>query len=175
MLNLGTDSTEYFFKIESGFLEPGLDRFAQFFMPPLLRRYLKDGVLKEVDSEHNKNLQSDVFRLDQLRRSLSNPEYPYNRFWLGNNASLHEHPSSKGLDLHQALIEFERTYYSANLMKLVVLGREPLDELEQWVVDKFAAVENKNTEAPNFDGRPLTAGEFQVKSPRVPDSDNRWK
>jgi len=164
MINLGPDTTAYFFNINYEYFEGALDRFAQFFIGPLLEGDLKDTVLAEVNSEHNKNYQSDFWRRLQLQRSLSNPEYPYNCFGTGNNASLHEHASSQGLDLHQALIQFLRTYYSANQMKLVVLGRESLDVLQRWVVDKFSAVENKDINAPNFDGRPLTAGQFRVKS-----------
>lgn len=64
-------------------------------------------------------------------------------------------------------MRFHETYYSANLMKLVVLGREPLDQLQAWVVDKFSAVKNKELKAPNFDGKPFTEKELQVlQTPR---------
>jgi insulysin len=59
-------------------------------------------------------------------------------------------------------MKFHETYYSANLMKLVVLGREPLDQLEQWVVEKFAAVKNKDLKAPDFEGKPFTEKELQA-------------
>ena len=115
-----------------------------------------------MDSEHKKNLQSDSWRLFQLDKSLSNPAYPYNSFGTGNLVSLKEEPVSKGLDVRQAFMEFHDTYYSANLMKLVVLGREPLDQLQEWVVDKFKAIENKNLGAPEFEGSPYTEKELQV-------------
>ena len=47
-------------------------------------------------------------------------------------------------------------------MKLVVLGRESLDELEQLVVDKFSAVTNKDVAPPDFEGKPYTDSELQV-------------
>ena len=59
-------------------------------------------------------------------------------------------------------MKFHETYYSANLMKLVVLGRESLDQLQEWVVDKFFAVKNKELKAPNFEGKPFTEKELQV-------------
>ena len=35
----------------------------------------------------------------------------------------------------QALIAFHKTYYSADIMKLAVVGREPLDKLQvRWLV-----------------------------------------
>jgi len=47
-------------------------------------------------------------------------------------------------------------------MKLVVLGREPLDQLQEWVVDKFSAIKNKELKPPDFDGKPYTEKELQV-------------
>ena len=52
-------------------------------------------------------------------------------------------------------------------MKLVVLGREPLDQLEQWVVEKFAAIKNKDLKAPDFEGQPFTGKELQVILPSI--------
>lgn len=41
-------------------------------------------------------------------------------------------------------MDFHEKHYSANRMKLVVLGREPLDTLEEWAADLFAGVRNKD-------------------------------
>ena len=76
--------------------------------------------------------------------------------------SLKEEPTEKGLDVRNAFMNFHETYYSANLMKLVVLGRESLDQLQEWVVDKFSAVKNKEVTPPNFEGKPYTEKELQV-------------
>jgi insulysin len=143
-------------------LEPALDRFSQFFIAPLFLADCTDRELNAVDSEHKKNLQSDTWRLFQLDKCLSNPSYPYNKFGTGNLVTLKEEPIAKGLDVRQAFMNFHETYYSANLMKLVVLGRESLDQLEDWVVSKFSNVKNKNLNAPNFPGKPFTEKEMQV-------------
>ncbi|KHO10570.1 a-pheromone processing metallopeptidase Ste23 [Metarhizium robertsii ARSEF 23] len=44
-------------------------------------------------------------------------------------------------------------HYSANQMKLVVLGREPLDVLQNWVVELFSSIENKNLEQNRWSDR----------------------
>jgi hypothetical protein len=41
-------------------------------------------------------------------------------------------------------MDFHEKHYSANKMKLVILGREPLDRLEGWAADLFAGVRNKS-------------------------------
>lgn len=118
MLNIGLSETNYYFKIASPFLEPALDRFAQLFHAPLFRVNLTQTVLNAVESEHQKNLQSDLWRFWQLMRTNSNPSCPYNRFGTGNMFSLLEYPSIMRFDLHQSLRKFHETYYLADRMKL---------------------------------------------------------
>lgn len=161
-LTVGMDNTNYYFQVGHEFLEPTLDRFSQFFIAPLFLADCTDRELRAVDSEHKKNLQSDTWRLFQLDKNLSNPDYPYNSFGTGNLVSLKEEPTAKGLNVRDAFMKFHETYYSSNLMKLVVLGREPLDQLEQWVVDKFTGVKNKSLAPPDFKGSPYTEKELQV-------------
>ncbi|RIB06084.1 Metalloenzyme, LuxS/M16 peptidase-like protein [Gigaspora rosea] len=156
----GLDNTNYYFEVGYEFLEGALDRFAQFFIAPLFDPNCTDREILAVDSEHKKNRRSDSWRLFQLERALSNPDHPYSRFGSGNLYSLRDIPRQKGLDIRNELLKFHERYYSANLMKLVVLGRDPLDLMASWVVDKFSAVKNKGIPAPIFDGHPLTKNEL---------------
>lgn len=113
-------------------------------MKPLFLESTLDRELRAVDSENKKNLQSDVWRLSQLSKSLSNPKHPYHHFSTGNLQTLRDEPEKRGVKIRDAFIEFYERHYSANRMKLVVLGRENLDELESWVVDLFSEVKNKD-------------------------------
>ncbi|KAH8590462.1 Metalloenzyme, LuxS/M16 peptidase-like protein [Bisporella sp. PMI_857] len=157
--NAHTDATStiYYFKIAAKRVEDAtttdtsplygaLDRFAQFFISPLFLANTLDRELRAVDSEHNRHLRIDGWRLYQLEKSLSNPDHPYCHFPTGNYKVLKTDPEAKGIDVRQKFIEFHKKHYTANRMKLVVLGRESLDELESWVVDLFSGVENKNLE-----------------------------
>lgn len=121
-----------------------LDRFAQFFVSPLFLESTLDRELQAVDSENKKNLQSDLWRLMQLNKSLSNPKHPYHHFSTGNLQTLKEDPQKRGLEVRSEFIRFYEKHYSANRAKLVILGRETLDTLEQWVCELFSDVENKN-------------------------------
>lgn len=125
-------------------LKGGLDRFAQFFVEPLFLESTLDRELRAVDSENKKNLQSDTWRLNQLEKSLSNPAHPYCYFSTGSLDTLKTKPEAREINVRQKFIEFYEKHYSANRMKLVVLGREPLDVLESWVVEYFSGVEDKN-------------------------------
>ncbi|KAF2279892.1 LuxS/MPP-like metallohydrolase [Westerdykella ornata] len=121
-----------------------LDRFGQFFICPLFLEDTVDREIKAVDSENKKNLQNDTWRLHQLSKALSNPDHPYNHFSTGSWKTLHDDPIARGVKIRDEFIKFHSTHYSANRMKLVVLGREDLDTLEQWVDEIFSQVPNKD-------------------------------
>lgn len=53
------EDTNYFFDVQSDFLEGALDIFAQFFIAPLFTESATNRELNAVDSEHSKNLQND--------------------------------------------------------------------------------------------------------------------
>ncbi|WFD32379.1 insulysin [Malassezia sp. CBS 17886] len=149
------ENTNYFFDVGHAHFEGALDRFAQFFLEPLFDPSCSEREIRAVDSEHKKNLQSDMWRAFQLEKSLCDAAHPYAKFGTGNLATLWDGPRARGLDIRDELLRFHERYYSANMMKLVVLGRESADELTRWVVDKFARVPNKGHSAPSFPGSPL--------------------
>lgn len=155
-------STNYFFEVSAKPIDDGiasatnpsplygaLDRFAQFFIEPLFLESTLDRELRAVDSENKKNLQSDQWRLTQLEKSLSNPKHPYCHFSTGNLDTLKIAPEGRGINVRQKFIDFHGKHYSANRMKLVVLGKESLDVLEGWVSEMFSGVPNKHL-SPNL-------------------------
>ena len=135
-----------------GPLYGALDRFAQFFVKPLFLETTLDRELRAVDSENKKNLQSDAWRLSQLAKSLSNPRHPYHHFSTGNLQTLRDDPEKRGVKIRDEFIRFYERHYSANRMKLVVLGRESLDDLENWVVELFSEVKNQDLPQNRWDG-----------------------
>ncbi|KAK4204491.1 UCH-domain-containing protein [Triangularia verruculosa] len=152
-----TTSTNYHFEVSakpSNDEEPSatnpspllgaLDRFAQFFIEPLFLENTLDRELRAVDSENKKNLQSDNWRLHQLKKTISNPKHPNHHFSTGNLETLKTIPEAKGINVRDKFIEFYEKHYSANRMKLCVLGREPLDVLQAWVTEYFSPIKNKD-------------------------------
>lgn len=151
-----------------------LDRFAQFFIAPLFLSSTLDRELKAVDSENKKNLQSDNWRLSQLNKSLSNPKHPYHHFSTGNLETLRDEPRKRGVDIRQEFIQFHNKHYSANRMKLVVLGRESLDDLESWVEILFAGVKDKDLPPNRWDGwQPYSENEVLTQIFAKPVMDSR--
>ncbi|KAK3698064.1 metalloprotease [Vermiconidia calcicola] len=131
-----------------------LDRFAQFFVKPLFLADTLDRELQAVDSENKKNLQSDIWRLQQLNKSLASRKHPYHKFSTGNYKVLHDDPIARGVKIRDEFIGFYEKHYSANRMKLAVLGRESLDELETWVQEFFGDVKDQNLPQLRWDDIP---------------------
>ncbi|XP_034408413.1 insulin-degrading enzyme-like [Cyclopterus lumpus] len=149
------EHTNYFFHVSHEHLEGALDRFAQFFLCPLFDETCMDRELNAVDSEHEKNLMNDGWRLFQLEKATGNPDHPFSKFGTGNKLTLETRPCENGIDIRQELLNFYSTYYSSNLMGLCVLGRESLDDLTAMVVKLFGEVENKNVPIPEFPEHPF--------------------
>ncbi|KAM4054774.1 peptidase M16 domain-containing protein [Hirsutella rhossiliensis] len=136
-------------------LREALDRFAQFFIEPLFLSSTLDRELRAVDSENKKNLQNDTWRLHQLDKSLSNPGHPYCHFSTGNFEVLKTIPESRGVNL-------------------VVLGREPLDDLQKWVVELFSPIANKELPSNRWtDEVPFRACELGMQCFAKPVMDSR--
>jgi secreted Zn-dependent insulinase-like peptidase len=133
--------TTYFFDIKAEALEPALDRFAQFFIAPLFDAKYVEREANAVHSEYQLKLKDDSRRIDAAEKQSYNPASPYAKFFVGNLDTLADRKDSKVRD---DLIDFYNRHYSANIMGLTVVGREPLPELRRWVEEKFAAVPNRN-------------------------------
>lgn len=83
-------------------------------------------------------------------RHLSNPDHPVHRFGMGNMETLWTGPHKQGIDVRRELLRFHDRFYSANLMKLSVMGFETLDQMTDMVVSKFSAIPNKHIPRPCF-------------------------
>ena len=133
------DHTNYFFDIDKDYLEPALDRFSQFFIAPTFTPRYVSRERQVVHSEYTSKFESDGRRALYARKQAMNPEHPYARFAVGNNETLADRDDGT---IRDELIRFYENHYSANIMALAVLGKEPLDQLREWVVEKFSAIPN---------------------------------
>ena len=62
-----------------------VSRFAQFFLEPLFTESATEREINAVNSENDKNLQSDSWRFYQLDKSLANPDHDYSKFGTGKS------------------------------------------------------------------------------------------
>lgn len=132
-----SDHTNYFFDVQPAYFEAAMDRFAQFFISPLLDPAYVEREKNAVHSEYQLQIKDDGWRSSAVLKTAMNPAYEGARFYIGSLDTLGE-----GVD--EALNEFFETQYSADQMVLVALGSESLDEMEAWVRPMFGAIENKS-------------------------------
>jgi insulysin len=172
----GMVHTTYFFDITHPHLEAALLRFSKFFIEPLFDAECTDRELNAVNSENAKNVLNDRRRLFQLSKHLSNPVHSYSKFGTGNRDTLETVPKAKNLNVRELLLQFHQQYYSANVMKLCILGRESLETLEAWATHKFTAVPNTNVPVPSFDdSQPFRLGtDLRLRIDVVPVREVRW-
>lgn len=79
--------------------------------------------------------------MHHLIKHVARPEHPFSKFGTGNLDTLWHGPAEAGIDVRAALLDFHSRHYSANVMKLCILGAEPLEKLQEWAVDMFADVQ----------------------------------
>ncbi|XP_024375007.1 insulin-degrading enzyme-like 1, peroxisomal isoform X1 [Physcomitrium patens] len=158
----GHQHTNYHFDVNAGHLEEALDRFAQFFICPLLSPEATSREIHAVDSENSKNLLSDSWRLCQLQKHFSSKDHPYHKYETGNKITLHTRPNARGIDIREELLRFYNKQYSAGLMCLTVYGKEPVTKLENIVRKKFSQIKNNNIEAPRFPGQPCLPEHLKI-------------
>ncbi|XP_020586970.1 insulin-degrading enzyme-like 1, peroxisomal [Phalaenopsis equestris] len=162
------EQTNFYFDINTDYLEEGLDRFAQFFIKPLMSPDATIREIKAVDSENQKNLLSDVWRMNQLQKHLSSKNHPYHKFSTGNWETLEVKPKEKGLDTRLELIRLYEEKYSANIMHLVVYAKESLDEINTLVERKFQDIRNIGLNHLHFPGEPCSSEYLQILVKTVP-------
>ncbi|KAG0279853.1 Insulinase (Peptidase M16) [Linnemannia exigua] len=167
------NNTNFHFEVGHAHLERALDRFAQFFISPAFNESCTDREVRAVDSEFKRNLQMDNRRLFQLGKHLSGRNHPYWHFGTGNLITLKDLPEEEGIKPRDELIKFYHKYYSSNIMKLAIVGRESLDELTGWAVEKFSAIRNLEIAPPSYPGPPLTPKELLSMSYVKPVKDIR--
>ncbi|KAL6856029.1 hypothetical protein ACP4OV_018831 [Aristida adscensionis] len=143
-------------------------QFAQFFIKPLMSPDATLREIKAVDSENQKNLLSDPWRMSQLQKHICSKNHPYHKFGTGNWDTLEVKAKEKGLDTRLELLKFYDSHYSANLMQLVVYGKESLDSLQNLVENKFCDIRNVGRKPFSFTGYPCTDEHLQILVKAVP-------
>ncbi|CAK7342588.1 unnamed protein product [Dovyalis caffra] len=181
-----SDHTNFYFDVNSDCFEDALDRFAQFFIKPLMSADATMREIKAVDSENQKNLLSDAWRMSQVPFNalphlwgrlcipLDSSMVVLNSacydpaLYEGNWDTLEVRPKEKGLDTRLELIKLYEENYSANLMNLVIYAKESLDKIQCLVEDKFQEIRNKDRNCFSFPGQPCSSEHLQILVRSVP-------
>uniref|UniRef100_A0A8C8F187 Nardilysin b (N-arginine dibasic convertase) n=1 Tax=Oncorhynchus tshawytscha TaxID=74940 RepID=A0A8C8F187_ONCTS len=150
--NASTDCerTIFQFDVQRKYFREALDRWAQFFICPLMIEDAIDREVEAVDSEYQLARPSDSHRKEMLFGSLARPKHPMGKFCWGNAQTLKHEPREKQINTYQRLRDFWKRYYSAHYMTLTVQSKETLNTLEEWVREVFSKVPNNAQPRPDF-------------------------
>ncbi|CAG9861965.1 unnamed protein product [Phyllotreta striolata] len=144
-----SERTCFYFDCLEKHLKETLDRFAQFFIGPLL---LKDSMTREreaVDSEFQMASVCDYVRKNQIILGLAEEGSPVRKFACGNLKTL---KSGVGDDeLREITERFRARHYSSNRMAFAIQSRLTVEELQELIVEIFTAVPNNGLPKLDFE------------------------
>ena len=158
------------FEINADHFSDALDRFAPFFTDPLFDANYVDRERNAVESEYQLKYKKDSRRQWDVLREIANPDHPLSKFTVGNHDTLADNQFS---DVRLELIDFYNKYYSANLMKLVLLGKESLDELDALARDKFSSIDNKEKQIEDYQAPYINSSVLPMRVNVTPLKDTR--
>ncbi|CEM03565.1 unnamed protein product [Vitrella brassicaformis CCMP3155] len=150
------EGTFFQFQVPKKHMQDALKRFADMFI--MKEHVFTDETIKSeitaVNNDFNAFLQNEKWRVPHMTKVAANHQHPHSRFDPGNRASL-----DKGISkVRKALVGFFNQFYSANAIKLSLIGPFPLDKLQKWVVQYFSPIPNR--QIPLTHSYPVTPYEF---------------
>ena len=155
----GYTSTTYMMEVDPPAFAEALRRMADTLAQPLLDPVYADKERSAVNAEMESKKHGDGRRLAMLMLSTLNPAHPATRFTGGNLNTLSDKPGSR---LHDELVRFHQTWYSANLMKGVLYGPQSLDELETLARGELAVIPDRQAKINVPAAPPVTDAEKGV-------------
>ena len=159
-------NTNYYFECANNAFPKALDIFAQFFLSPKFTESLAEREMKAVHSEFQKNINNDAWRRHQLMKSTAKKGNAYSKFGIGSMETL-----SKP-DIRDILINFYNKFYSSNLMKAVVYGKEDIAVLETMAREAFSGVRRlEGVNTPIFKDHPFDESNMGTMLDIVPIND----
>ena len=154
--NAYTDSlnTVYYFNVFSQYLSNMLEIFVDYLTNADLRKENIFNEIKNVDSEHHKNLNNDNFKFFNLLHILSDKKNNYHNFFTGSVETL------DNADTYNKIIDFYKKYYVSNNISICIISNHsikkqlhlvnkifnsiPSNKSPPIIIDKPLFIKNKN-------------------------------
>jgi protease-3 len=157
--------TAFYLEVENDALAPAVDRLADAIAAPLLDPVNADRERHAVNAELTMARARDALRMGQVGAETINPAHPAAHFYGGNLETLRDKPDS---NLHQALLDFYHSHYSANLMKAVIYSNQSLAQMAAIAADTFGRVANHNASVPMINEPVVTEAQQGILIHYVP-------
>lgn len=129
----GDNITCYYLALETSFLKKGIEMLSWFFRAPLLNESHIDSEMEIIDSEHNKNILSDAWIMDDIFKNFIQDGSKYKKFGTGNLKSLN------GIK-KQDIYDFYNKYYTTDNMYVCVVDSKDLNSMISEYLHYFQAI-----------------------------------
>jgi protease-3 len=139
------DKTNFLFQINANKFDEALDRFSDYFKSPTFDANYSDKERNAVNNEWSMQKQQDGWIMNRLDAITGNPQSPRAKFNIGNLETLVDKPNSK---LNDSMKDFYQHYYSSNIMRLTLVGKQSIPELKALAEKYFSGIANKNVVKP---------------------------
>ena len=129
--------TVYYFNILNDSLVEILDIFSRFFIDPLFN---ESSVLREVNavnSEHEKNINNDIWRTRQVFLNVRDEDNSTNTFQTGSLETLNKS------DIREQLIKFYNTHYVSSNIALCIISPHKIKKQLDMINNTFGLIESK--------------------------------
>jgi secreted Zn-dependent insulinase-like peptidase len=136
--------TVYYFNVYDNGLEEIFDIFSRFFIDP---SFDPDSISREinaVNSEHNKNINQDMWRKYQLMLNLTDKDSTVNTFVTGSLNSLQKK------DIREQVIKFYKKYYTTGNISISIASSKPTYELYDIIEKTFGHIPKKSEDSNDF-------------------------
>jgi insulysin len=119
-----TFETNYYYMCNNDFFEESLDIFSRFFIDPLFDKDSVDREINAINSEHLKNINSDIWYIRQVILNLARNNSPINSFSTGNLDTLMKD------EVRYEMINFYNKYYCSKNMCITILTPNKVKDVE---------------------------------------------
>lgn len=129
-----TDKTVYYFNSLSSGFEEIIDIFYNLIKCPLLSKSSQEREVLAVDSEHEKNVLNDMWRLFRLIGLMSNENHPLFKFGTGNLETLNNETAIKKVK------EFHQEFYHSNNFYICLADNKSEEYYKNFLNSNFGSL-----------------------------------
>ena len=136
--------TIFYFDIFNDKLEKALDIFSRFFIDPLFDVDSVNREINAIESEHNKNINSDIWRIYHLIKISSKKDSAINKFSTGNLESLNKP------NLREEMIKFYKKFYIPSNLCIVTASSLDQSKVIKFINNSFSTIKEKKLDIPKI-------------------------
>jgi insulysin len=137
-----SDITNYYIEIPSKFLEKGIDMLSWFFRDPLLQEKYIKSEMEIIDSEHNKNILSDMWRVHDIFKKFLKENQKFKKFGTGCIESLKDIQK-------EDILKFYNNYYTTDNMYICIVDTIDIKMMLKYV-KYFYEIPEKSSDVKNI-------------------------